>query len=57
MFQVYDLHQVPSWSELSSTTTLFIGAGAASSRVVGVLAEVCIFANMSIFKMIVDQFR
>ena len=55
MFQIYKLRQVPSWSELSSTTTLFIGAGAGPSHLIGVLAEVCIicicvtfYNNMSI---------
>ena len=49
VFQIYNLHQVPSWSELSSTTTLFIGAGAGPSHLIGVLAEVCIFLQMCHF--------
>jgi len=46
--QVYDLRHVPSWSQLTSTSTLFIGAGAGPSHVVGTLAEVCI-ATISSF--------
>ena len=43
VFQVYDLRQVPSWSQLTSSTTLFIGAAAGPSHVIGTLAEVWIF--------------
>jgi len=53
MLQIYDLSQVPSWSEMASTTTLFIGAGAGPSHVIGKLSEVCIF---SIFTMFIDNF-
>jgi len=46
IFQVYDLCQVPSWSALTSTTTLFIGAGAGPSHVIGTVSEVCIFLQL-----------
>jgi hypothetical protein len=39
MDKIYDLRQVPTWSEQSSTSTLIIGAGAAPTDVVGKLAE------------------
>lgn len=52
--QIYDLSQVPSWSELTSTSTLFIGAGAGPSHITGNLTEVSIFLLL-LFTAVIGQ--